>query len=325
MEKREKKFSLADFGLPRDTVVSVPDYTGTELEAFVPRVDTGYKPGLLETRLGLNWLLIGARRGRALYLWGPSGTGKSSFARHLAGKLGLPLFEDSMSSGTMIEDLKGTWTPAEGGGFVFHHGPLIQAVLHGGVALLNEADRAPQGLMVSLHSLLDGEPIQTPMGAVKPHPWFRLVLTGNTSGQGDTSGHHPDAQQMDAAFLNRCDVLRFRGMSIEEEAAIIAAKVPPVGQIAKHLAELAAEIRAALSRTEAGVVFNTRSVISWAEYAHILRDILPNGGIDYTKSIYIGLVPVLLNYLDDAASAAIIEVLEAKTGQKCPDLANGGY
>ena len=324
MEK-EKKVSLADFGLPRNTTIAVPDYTGTELEAFVPRIDPGYQPGMLETRLAINWLLVGAKRGRALYLWGPSGTGKSSFARYLAGKMGLPLFEDSLSSGTMIEDLKGTWTPAEGGGFVFHEGPLIQAVRNGGIVLLNEADRAPQGLLVSLHSLLDGECIQTPLGSVRPNQWFRLILTGNTSGQGDLTGQYSTAETMDIAFLNRCDVLKFRGLTPEEEAKIIASKIPPVAPVATLLADLAQEIRAALRRVEAGVVFNTRSVLTWAEYTYFMRNFGPNGEMDITKSVFLGLVPTLLNYLDDAATAAVIEVIEAKTGQKCPDLSNGGY
>ncbi|MDV5469036.1 AAA family ATPase [Klebsiella pneumoniae] len=61
----------------------------------------------------------------------------------------------------------------------------------GHLLLINEVDLADPAELAGLNDVLEGRPLviaQNGGEIIKPHPMFRVVVTGNSTGSGDASG-----------------------------------------------------------------------------------------------------------------------------------------
>lgn len=166
-----------------------------------------------------------------LFITGPTGAGKSSLVRHMAGKMNVPLWEATGHEALDVQDLL-SQRVLIGGDLVTQHGPLTQAYLNGGWFCLNEVDLVHPSRLVSLNevgtnlTLLD-------MGGemIEPHQDFRLILTGNSNLNGDATGLYAGVLTQNKAFADRCVTMRVGYPSKDVEAALIEAAHSQIPEI----------------------------------------------------------------------------------------------
>ena len=87
-------------------------------------------------------------------LKGPTGCGKTRFVRHMAYRLGLPLYTVSCHDDLTSSDLVGRYL-IKGGETVWMDGPVTRAVRGGGICYLDEVVEARKDTTVVIHPLAD--------------------------------------------------------------------------------------------------------------------------------------------------------------------------
>ena len=156
---------------------------------------------------------------------GDSGTGKTTLAKVIGHKLGLPTLSINFSSNIEESDVIGTWisnvnkTSSTDPEFVWKDGLLTKAIRNGYLIILEEINFARPGILGKLNSLLDeSRQIDLPTGdIVKAHKNFRMIVTGNIGYEG--------TNLLNLAFVNRYDYIReFSQMTIDEIENIIKTK-----------------------------------------------------------------------------------------------------
>ena len=133
--------------------------------------------------------------GLPVYLYGPTGTGKTTLAKQVAEALGLPFYK--MGAAQTKYDYTGY---NDAGGNYIATG-LAQAVINGGVCLCDEVDGSQPDALLCINALRDGDAIELGGKMYQPHKDFRLIVTANTVGTGTTEEYTGRAA-LDAAFLN---------------------------------------------------------------------------------------------------------------------------
>ena len=136
---------------------------------------------------------------------GESGTGKSTAARVLPTRCGLPYVSVNFSVNIEEADLFGAMTPnpakqsPEDPEFVWQDGIITKAVRNGYCAILEEINFARPGVLGKLNSLLDeNRQIDLANGEIiKAHPNFRIIATCNIAYEG--------TNRFNKALINRFD------------------------------------------------------------------------------------------------------------------------
>ena len=133
-----------------------------------------------------------------VWLVGPAGSGKSSLAKKVAKRLGIPFFARSVSAQSSESSLLG---------FIDANGRLVRSALreafeHGGLFLLDEVDAGSPAVMVVLNSLVANGWASFPDGMIEAHPDFRIIAGANCYGSG-SDRQYVGRQQQDAAMLDR--------------------------------------------------------------------------------------------------------------------------
>jgi len=130
---------------------------------------------------------------RWLWLYGPSGTGKTHMAKQMADELDLRFAAASCSPGMSTSELFGWLLPlGEDGAFTYVQATFIDFVTNGGVFLLDEFANLPADAGVQLNMMLGNlegwiaKNLDAPHFAV--HMDFRLVVADNTRGAGSVDG-----------------------------------------------------------------------------------------------------------------------------------------
>ena len=146
-----------------------------------------------------------------LYLYGPTGCGKTTLIKQLAARLNYPVFEVTGHGRLEFADLCGHIS-LQKGSMVYEYGPLPLAMRYGGILLINEADLLSPEVAVGLNGVLDGAPLCLPENGgevISPHEMFRIACTANTNGGGDDTGLYQGAARQNIAWLDRfllCEV-----------------------------------------------------------------------------------------------------------------------
>lgn len=156
---------------------------------------------------------------------GESGTGKSTAARVIASRCGIPFVAINCSTNIEESDIFGTMIPnpekssTEDAEFIWKDGPLTKAVRYGYVGIIEELGFARPGILGKLNSLLDeSRQIDLPNGEVlKAHPNFRIIGTTNIGYEG--------TNRLNKAFINRFEVCKkFTDLSDKELKSIIISR-----------------------------------------------------------------------------------------------------
>jgi len=134
---------------------------------------------------------------------GLSGNGKTLMVEQAAAAAGREFIRFQISPETDEDDLLGGFRLVNGE-TVFQKGPVIKAMEHGAVLLVDEVDRGSNKIMC-LQGVLEGKPvlIKKTGEIIHPAPGFTIVATANTKGRGSDDGRYSAATIIDDAFLER--------------------------------------------------------------------------------------------------------------------------
>jgi cobaltochelatase CobS len=209
-----------------------------------------------------------------LYVFGPTGSGKTSLIKQLAARLNYPVFEVTGHSRLEFPDLVGHLSVRDGN-MEFQYGPLALAMRFGGLFLLNEIDLLEPATATGLNGILDGEPLCIPENGgelIRPHPMFRFAATANTNGGSDETGLYQGTLRQNLAFLDRFWLCEVGYPAKDAEETLLARHAPKLPDtIRRKMVEYAGEIRR-LFMGEAGatgssieVTFSTRTLLRWAD------------------------------------------------------------
>jgi cobaltochelatase CobS len=210
-----------------------------------------------------------------IYVFGPTGSGKSSSIKQLAARLNYPVFEVTGHSRLEFPDLIGHWSVQQGA-MQFDYGPLALAMRFGGLFLLNEIDLLDPSTAAGLNAILDGAPLCIPENGgelVSPHPMFRLAATANSNGGSDATGLYTGVLRQNLAFMDRFTLCEVSYPLPEAEECLLARTAPNLPQpVREKMVAFANEIRRLFMGEESNshngnsleITLSTRTLIRWA-------------------------------------------------------------
>lgn len=211
-----------------------------------------------------------------LYVFGPTGCGKTSLVKQLAARLNYPVFEITGHGRLEFADLAGHLTVRKGN-MSYEYGPLALAMRHGGIFLFNEIDLTSPEVAAGLHGVLDGSPLclsENGGELIMPHPLFKFIATANTNGGGDETALYQGTQRQNLAFADRFVFCEVGYPQAEIEEKLLADRFPVLPEnIRKTMVNFANEVRRLFmgessmsSLTNAiEVTFSTRGLLRWAD------------------------------------------------------------
>lgn len=211
-----------------------------------------------------------------LYVFGPTGCGKTSCIKQLAARLNYPVFEVTGHGRLEYGDMVGHLT-VQNGNMAFEYGPLSLAMRYGGLFLLNEIDLTSPEVAAGLNSILDGSPLcisENGGELIQRHSLFRFAATANTNGGGDETALYQGTQRQNLAFTDRfmlCEI-DYPKASVEEK--LLKERFPALpANLCETMVKFANEIRklfmgnleTAVYEKSIEITFSTRSILRWAD------------------------------------------------------------
>lgn len=223
-----------------------------------------------------------------LYVFGPTGSGKTSLIRQVAAKLNYPLFDVTGHGRLEFNDLAGHLT-VENGAMHFQYGPLALAMKFGGLFLLNEIDLLDPATATGLNSVLDGAPLSLPENGgeiITPHPMFRFIATANTNGAADDSGLYQGTLRQNLAFMDRFWLCEIGYPEAEAETKLLERLAPSLPEAVRQtMVAYANQVRRLFlgedDTQQPGeaieVTFSTRTLIRWADLTQRFQPLARQG------------------------------------------------
>lgn len=246
----------------------VPCYEWEHAHPLVPAIDVSYK-FRLEMLVDFLWAVA---TGKNTWLYGHTGTGKTTFIEQVCARLNWPVSRINLDSGIERVDLLGkTGLKSEGGATVtvWEDGLIPQAMQNGHFLIIDEIDFGRSDVIYAIQRALEGKGlVLTEDGGrfIQPHPMFRISATANTRGQGDEHGLYQGAKVQSTALLNRFPVWMEVGYLDEEDEAKLLTEVTSVSpEDAASFARFAREIRVAFSNGELNMPLSPREIVPMVE------------------------------------------------------------
>ena len=298
-----------------DSDIQVPAFSRpTE---FVPDVDEAYRFDR-DTTLAI---LSGFAHNRRVIIQGYHGTGKSTHIEQVAARLNWPCIRVNLDSHISRIDLigKDAIVLREGQQVTeFREGILPWALQSATALVFDEYDVGRPDVMFVIQRVLESDGKLTLLDlnkVVRPHPAFRLFATTNTVGLGDTTGLYHGTQQLNQGQMDRWNIVAtLNYLAVEEEAAIVLAKVPTYDtedgrKAVDAMVDLANLTRAAFVAGDLSTVMSPRTVITWAENAEIFGEV----GFAFRLTF--------VNKCDEVERAAVAEFYQRCFGEELPESA----
>ncbi|MEM6375362.1 MAG: cobaltochelatase subunit CobS [Pseudomonadota bacterium] len=280
-----------DHDLRPNSDISVREVFGIDTDMIVkgfaeptdrtPEIDATYKFDR-DTTLAI---LAGFSHNRRVMVQGYHGTGKSTHIEQVAARLNWPAVRVNLDSHISRIDLIGKDAIKLRDGMQvteFHEGILPWALRNPVAIVFDEYDAGRADVMFVIQRVLEHDGKLTLLDQneiITPHPCFRLFATANTVGLGDTTGLYHGVQQINQAQMDRWSlVATLNYLSHDAETAIVIAKNPVMNTEAgrKTIAQMvtvADLTRTAFMSGDLSTVMSPRTVINWAQNAHIFRDV----------------------------------------------------
>lgn len=217
----------------------------------------------------LNAILSQLARKRHVFLTGPKGTGKTSFAEQLAARLHRPFSVISCDGGLEAIELVGQNLPKDGS-FVWQDGQLLQAIQRPGtVILIDEPSMArPSALFVFQHLLQFREIYIRETGRkVQCAPGVTFLAADNTNGTGGGARRgYTDTNRINTATLDRFGIMvPVDYLSPDKEISVLASRTGCTPQLAEILVKAAGLTRQVAASGNLVQAIGLRRLISWAE------------------------------------------------------------
>ncbi|KAH8112896.1 AAA domain-containing protein [Phellopilus nigrolimitatus] len=173
--------------IPRFDPVQDPEGVASHVPHMEHFFDNSLQSGLMRD-MAIDLELLGEH----LVLLGNQGVGKNKIIDRLCQLLGRPREYVQLHRDTTVNQLMFT-TTLEGGVLRYADSPLLRAITHGRIIVVDEADKAPEHVVAVFRSLgshaemtlADGRrvrPVRERGDDVVVHPNFRLILLANRPG-----------------------------------------------------------------------------------------------------------------------------------------------
>jgi len=204
-----------------------------------------------------------------IWLHGESGCGKSEFCAQVAAYLNLPFTRINLDGHLTRSDIVGGMklvSDGQGGQETrFVEGALPRAMARPGLLLIDEFDLGDPEIMPIFQPVLEGKPIvllEDGGRIVRPHPMFRIILTGNTIGLGSDNQMYLNAFEQSAATRDRISAfveMQYMPPNIEKD--VVLARMPDADpDFVEKLIQLANKVREGYRNQEIHQLFSTRAV-----------------------------------------------------------------
>ena len=203
-----------------------------------------------------------------VFIYGPSGTGKTSLVRQIAALTQRPVRRVSLNGETSVGDFVGHWTVNEKKETVFMKGILPQALEEGHILQLDEVDAMQPEVGFILQQVLEprGHLLLTDTGEdIAPHPAFRLVATANTLGFGSESGLYASGTHvLNFSWLDRWDVVvHMDFLPAKQELELLRARHASLNKdLLKRIIKAAGDLRKAHAEEQLTTVVSTRRLLA---------------------------------------------------------------
>ena len=240
--------------------------------------------------------LSACRRRLPVLLKGPTGCGKSRFVRHMAARLGRPLYTVACHDDLSAADLLGRFL-IKGEETVWQDGPLTRAVREGAICYLDEIVEARKDTTVILHPLADDRrelPLDKTGELLAAPDEFMLVVSYNPGYQNLFKNLKPSTRQ-------RFVALSFDFPPPELETRIVEAESGLDAERARRLVDLGRALRE-LGGYDLEEVASTRLVVNAAK--------LMSDGLDALPACRVALVEALSD--DPVIREGLIETVRAR-------------
>lgn len=316
---KEKIYDIGEtFNFPQIQGASVMGYEAGSVN--VPKIEPRYQFDIDVLRDLLIWWNM-VREGKTndgMYLFGPTGAGKSSAFVNFCARLNIPLYEKTIYEGMEFDVLMGS-TEIVGGDTVFCYGvvPLAMGVTNEpGILLLNEIDRADDAVLTGLYEVLAGRPLVLDAGGhdvIEPQHGFCFASTGNTSMAG-ADDNYINAKKQDLAFVDRFIKVKIDYLPAEVETEILRASSPLLeDDVCVKMVELANAVRSLHTEGDNRIPFtlSTRGLLRWAA---LTSEYLPIPALSQPPLMY-ALDRSLLNTADPVSRAAIMTHVDLLFGE----------
>ncbi len=229
---------------------------------------TPKSPELIGREAELQQIRACLKAGRNVLIEGPVGVGKTHLALAVTREFKAEVFRVDGDNRYSEQKLAGWFDPPmvikKGyGKDSFVPGPLVEAMLKGGVLFINELNRLPEGVQNVLLPAVDERMIVVPrLGVVHAKPGFKVIATQNPKEFVATS-------HLSEAILDRFELVILDYQSEQDEISIVSSRLGSAAH--RDLAGAAVRL-ARLTREHPRVRrgASIRAAISVAEIAAVL-------------------------------------------------------
>jgi len=251
---------------------------------FVPAFDPHFSIGRVEKERW-EYVGIGVQDRENVFIFGPTGCGKSESVMQLAAALNQPVRRINLHGEIRSSDFLGEKTvevdAATGQAVVaWKDGILPDAMRRGHWLVLDELDAAPAHVLFVLQAVLEKRArarLVLPGNGgevVEAHEHFRIIATGNTIGRGDESGLYTGTNMLNEAFLDRFGIIVQADYPMPAtERDILVGRTGVNADDAVRMVSVAVDVRKALAAETVYCTFSTRRLITWAAMTVRLGDV----------------------------------------------------
>ena len=299
------------FGIESDMEVDA----FSEKNEFVPEIDKDYKFDK-DTTIAI---LSGFNFNKRVMIQGFHGTGKSTHITQVAARLNWPCVRVNLDSHISRIDLMGKDSIVikdEKQVTEFKEGILPWSIQNPVALIFDEYDAMRPDVSFLLTKVLEAEGGLTLLEknkVIKPNDYFRLFATANTVGLGDTKGIYPGVNQINAAQMDRWNILTsLNYLSLEKEMEIVLAKNKSFnnykGKVkVANMIKVASLTRKGFIAGDISTVMSPRTVIFWCQNTQIFKN------IGYAFRV------TFLNKCDDVEKNTIAEYYQRCFGEDLPE------
>ena len=289
----------------------VPCFDWEHAHRDVPQVDPHYR-WRFDMLAKLMW---GLANNKKPWIWGHTGTGKTTMVEQVCAILNWPFVRINFDSEITRMDLVGrdTLRTDEHGNTVsiFQDGILPQAMSQPTVICNDELDFVRSDIAyVYQRALEDKGLLLTEDGGrlVKPHPLNRMVATANTQGQGDEFGLYQGARVQSQAFLDRFQCwIEVPYLERAAEKKLISDKVPALADdMVQKIVKYVVEHREAFKQAAILKPISPRGVTSMAEAISFFTALHADEG----KAVRMALETTVLGSVTHADASKINELID---------------
>jgi len=282
---------------------------------FVPEIDKDYifdKDTTIAILSGFNF-------NKRVMVQGFHGTGKSTHITQIAARLNWPCVRVNLDSHISRIDLMGKDAIVmkdQKQITEFKEGILPWSIQNPVALIFDEYDAMRPDVAFLLTKVLEAEGGLTLLEknkVIKPNNYFRLFATANTVGLGDTKGIYSGVNQINAAQMDRWNILTsLNYLSLEKEMEIVLAKNKEFNnskgkEKVANMIKVASLTRKGFIAGDISTVMSPRTVIFWCQNTQIFKD------IGYAFRV------TFLNKCDDSEKNIIAEYYQRCFGEELPE------